>query len=253
MRRELIRFLVCGATALAAFVSILDAQITVPFPTFTAGTIIQPSEINANFAKFADACNRTGCTMTGTLTSQQITPATTATYDLGVTGTRFRDGWFSRDVTAATFAGNGAALTALAESNITDGAVLARVAANETISGAWTYSNAEFWTGVISPSTITADQNDYAPTGFSTANVVRLSHNNAGASRSITGLAGGASGRRVLVCNVNASGSAESFVLISESASSSAANRFATGATLAAGNCAEVWYDGTSSRWRVVP
>lgn len=47
----------------------------------------------------------------------------------------------TNDVNAGTFTGNGAALTSLSEANITDGAILARVASTETISGAWTFTN----------------------------------------------------------------------------------------------------------------
>jgi hypothetical protein len=44
-----------------------NAQITPPY-TFTAGTPILSSQVNANFAKFADALNRTGGTITGNIT-----------------------------------------------------------------------------------------------------------------------------------------------------------------------------------------
>ena len=47
-------------------------------------------------------------------------------------------------------------------------------------------------TGVISPPQITANQNDYNPTGVATASVLQLSSD---ASRTVTGLAGGAEGR----------------------------------------------------------
>jgi hypothetical protein len=40
------------------------------------------------------------------------------------------------------FSGGGANVTGIAEANITDGSVLARVGGNETISGTWTFSNA---------------------------------------------------------------------------------------------------------------
>lgn len=73
------------------------AQVS-PTYTFTAGTTISPDEVNANFALLGNALNRTGGTMTGTLTARDITPASTATYDLGVTGTRFRDAWLSRNL-----------------------------------------------------------------------------------------------------------------------------------------------------------
>lgn len=65
------------------------AQLTTPF-TFTNGTVANADEVNANFAKLADALNRTGGTMTGTLTSQQITPSAANTFDLGTAAAAFR-------------------------------------------------------------------------------------------------------------------------------------------------------------------
>jgi len=103
------------------------------------------------------------------------------------------------------------------------------------------------WTGDISPAQITADQNDYNPTGLSTASTLRLNSN---ASRTITGLAGGADGRILTIHNVGA----QDIVLADESASSSAANRFALTANLTIGADMMVLlqYDSTSSRWRCV-
>jgi hypothetical protein len=170
VRKEWLRFWLSGLVLIVGLSLIGKAQITVPFASFTADTIIEPSEVNANFAKFGDALNRTGGTMTGTLTARDITPDANGTRDLGVTGTRWKDGWFGGTVTAATFSGSGASLTALDASNlasgtvpdarfpatlpaasganltsipetaITDGAVLARVGGTETISGTWTFT-----------------------------------------------------------------------------------------------------------------
>lgn len=101
------------------------------------------------------------------------------------------------------------------------------------------------FTGDISPAQITADQNDYNPTGLSTATVLRLSTD---AARNITGLAGGADGRILVLLNIGAF----DFVLVDESASSSAANRFAfdANATVAGDQSIIIIYDSTSSRWR---
>jgi hypothetical protein len=103
------------------------------------------------------------------------------------------------------------------------------------------------FSGDISPAQLTANQNDYNPTGLSTAAVLRLSTD---ASRTITGLAGGADGRLLLVMNVGA----QDLVLADESASSTAANRFALDGdlTLGADTGATLYYDGTSSRWRLL-
>lgn len=101
--------------------------------------------------------------------------------------------------------------------------------------------------GDISPAQITSDQDDYAPTGFSTASVLRL---NTDASRNITGLAGGSDGRTVFIHNVGSF----SIILKDESASSTAANRFAltSDMTLAADAAILLQYDATSSRWRAM-
>lgn len=101
--------------------------------------------------------------------------------------------------------------------------------------------------GILSPAQITANQNDYAPTGFAAASVVRVSTD---ASRNITGLAGGSDGRKVLVLNTGAFNA----VLKDENASSTAANRFGFGSdlTLAAKQGATLIYDATASRWRLV-
>jgi hypothetical protein len=112
---------------------------------------------------------------------------------------------------------------------------------NGDVTGAFTLS------GDISPSQITANQNDYAPTGFATASVLRLSTD---ASRNITGLAGGADGRVIVIVNIGA----QPIVLIDESGSSTAGNRFALTGDLVIGvdQMTVLLYDGTSSRWRSV-
>jgi hypothetical protein len=101
--------------------------------------------------------------------------------------------------------------------------------------------------GVIAPPQITANQNDYNPTGVAAASVLQLSSD---ASRTVTGLAGGAEGRVVSLINIGS----QPIVLPDENTSSSAANRFALGAnlTVAARQAAMLRYDGTASRWRLI-
>lgn len=101
--------------------------------------------------------------------------------------------------------------------------------------------------GTISPAQITSDQNDYNPTGLSSATTVRLTSD---AVRAITGLAGGATGRIVILHNVGSYG----ITLPDESGSSAAANRFAmtTNFTLMADQSVTLQYDATSQRWRVL-
>jgi hypothetical protein len=102
-------------------------------------------------------------------------------------------------------------------------------------------------TGVIAPPQITSNQNDYSPTGAATASVLQLSSD---ASRTVSGLAGGAEGRVVSLINVGS----QPIVVSDESTSSSAANRFALGANLsiAAKQAAMLRYDGASARWRLL-
>jgi len=101
--------------------------------------------------------------------------------------------------------------------------------------------------GSTSPTQITSNQNDYNPTGLSSVAVLRLSSD---AARDITGLAGGASTRRIVLANTGSF----AITLKDESSSSSAANRFALSAdaVIAVDESVELLYDGTSSRWRTV-
>ncbi len=102
-----------------------------------------------------------------------------------------------------------------------------------------------------SPTQITADQNNYQA-GSGRSMFYRLSTD---ASRNVTGLnpAGGTNqnGEVHYIINVGSN----NIVLVNESASSTAGNRFtnSTGAdiTLAANEAALLIYDNTSSRWRV--
>jgi hypothetical protein len=102
-------------------------------------------------------------------------------------------------------------------------------------------------TGVLSPPQITANQNDYNPTGIAAASVLQLSSD---ASRTVTGLAGGAEGRVISLINIGS----QPIVLADESTSSAAGNRFTLGAnlTVAAKQAAMLRYDGTAARWRLI-
>lgn len=100
----------------------------------------------------------------------------------------------------------------------------------------------------ISPAAITGAQNNYNPTGLSTAQIIR--QDLSGAS-SLTGLAGGADGRLITIINVHAS---LLLTLNHENASSTAGNRFSLGGAdliLGPNDSASFWYDSTSSRWRL--
>ena len=83
-------------------------------------------------------------------------------------------------------------------------------------------------TNRLTPTQISADQNNYNPAGLAAASVLRLSSD---ATRNITGLSGGTDGRLIIIENVGAN----AIVLKDASASSGAANRFLFGADLLLG------------------
>jgi hypothetical protein len=103
------------------------------------------------------------------------------------------------------------------------------------------------FSGVISPTQLTASVNNYNPAGLATASVVRLS---ADAEWNLTGLVAAAASHFIVLVNIGSN----TINLVDESASSSAANRFALDVNLAltADTAASLWYDGTSSRWRLL-
>lgn len=145
---------------------------------------------------------------------------------------------------------NGTAMVNLASTPTWTGAHI--FSNSVTLNGAVTASSTQTETGVISPPQITADQNNYAPTGFATAVNIRLTSDTNG--RHITGIAGGTPGRVVRLINASATGSGLTIMLDIESASSTAANRFAgftvgTQISLNPGGGQMLWYDGTASRW----
>lgn len=107
----------------------------------------------------------------------------------------------------------------------------------------------------ISPAALGANQNDWNPTSLATAAVIRA---DGSAAVNITGLAGGAAGRLLWLTHVGTN-AANTLTLTHEDAASTAANRFllpnadrAGGTILAIGNTVKLWYDITSSRWRVL-
>jgi hypothetical protein len=99
--------------------------------------------------------------------------------------------------------------------------------------------------------TLTNDVNDYAPTGWDSATVVLLSTD--GAPYDITGAVAptGSGSIRKSVFNVHAT---QNIVLIDDSGSSSAGNRFALlgDITILPGGSLELVYDTTNSVWRML-
>lgn len=146
----------------------------------------------------------------------------------------------------ATAAGDTAVAVALGSGNW-------RVIAYQAASGAALSANSNLtaavaFTGVISPTALTAgNNNDWAPTGLSAAETIRATPN---ASNSVlTGLTGGATGRQITLENIGTA----VITLAPENAASTAANRFtmAVGHNIRPGQSAAVRYDSTSSRWRL--
>lgn len=98
----------------------------------------------------------------------------------------------------------------------------------------------------LSPAQITANQNNYNPTGLGAAGVLRL---NSDAARDITGIVPSANHQALLVLNVGGF----PITLRHESGSSTAANRFtfASGTDLVLNRTGMLWlfYDQTTARW----
>lgn len=117
----------------------------------------------------------------------------------------------------------------------------------DPVTGILGFDAAVAFPAVATVGQITADQNNWAIASFNTAATFRISSDTA---RSITGLAGGTAGRVIVLQNVGSYG----ITLSNESASSTAANRFAIGSNLVIGpNCSiALQYDVTSARWRAI-
>jgi len=101
---------------------------------------------------------------------------------------------------------------------------------------------------VITPPMLTANTNNYTPTGFADATVVRISGDNG--IRAITGLHAETNGEEKTLVNVGA----YPLYLAPEHSGSSAANRIAyvEEVMIPPGLSCRIMYDGVSSRWRPV-
>ena len=114
------------------------------------------------------------------------------------------------------------------------------------------YADADETTGlrwgpsIISPSQLTADQDDWNPSGFDEAQVVRIDGDNG--IRAITSMVATFGGDTKTLSNVGS----YPVYFPGEHPDGTAANRFALRGDyiLLPGASADVWYDGTSSRWR---
>lgn len=125
-----------------------------------------------------------------------------------------------------------------------------RVLAYQLASGAALSSSANFlgavnFAGVISPTTLAADTNNWAPTGFSTSEFIRASASTPGFK--ITGLAGGTAGLQKTIVNVGSF----NITLTANDANSSAGNKFlmAFPVILVPGASQQFRWDTTSNGW----
>lgn len=173
----------------------------------------------------------------------------------------------AREIGTITYHSTGTALTGRTPTNSTNGGSAISLSGNSevmitprkedianlgeanTFTAVNTFDNQLRYTGDITPSTITADQNNYNPSGLSSAAVLRLASD---AFRYITGVEGGADGRVLWLYNTGTN----PISFQAESTGSSAANRITTNnlswPILYQGGTAKMIYDGTASRWRLI-
>lgn len=104
-------------------------------------------------------------------------------------------------------------------------------------------------TNAILSATLAATTSNYAGTGYLTCSIMRFTLTGA---QILTGIAGGLADRRLVITNVDTTDS----LTMTHDATSTAANRFLCPGNrnfiLGPGNSVELFYDGTSSRWRVM-
>lgn len=105
-------------------------------------------------------------------------------------------------------------------------------------------------TGVITPTALSATTDNWNPTGLSTARIIRAEASVA--SRDLTGITAQASGTMLTIFNVGAGTN----VVLKHATGSSSANQILTpngvDVTISPSGSASLWYDGTSSKWRVM-
>jgi hypothetical protein len=264
--------LVTPVLGVAAATSINKVAVTAPATSATL-TISDGATLAAPASATVSGTNTGDVTLAGTpdyitisgqtITRNAIDLAADVTGNLPVTnlnsGTSASSSTFWRgDGTWATPAGGGAVSTDtiwdtkgdLAVGTGADTAAKLPVGAN----GKQLYADSGESTGlrwgpdVISPSQITSDQDDYAPTGWADAQIVRLDGDNG--IRAITSMAAGYSGEIKQLINVGS----YPIYFPGEHPDGTAANRISTDKdfVLFPKRSFQIFYDGTSSRWRII-
>lgn len=139
---------------------------------------------------------------------------------------------------------NGTAASEGGSVNMTPGSSVSGSPGVVNINGGWVNNV------VVTPAAMTTTEDDFAPGGtFPACNALRLA--GAGGGTTLSGIVATAvhDGQRMLLVNVSANN-----IILANDTTSTAANRFLMNAayTVLPDQIVELWYDGTSSRWRVM-
>ncbi len=116
--------------------------------------------------------------------------------------------------------------------------------------GATTFNHRIVEAAVLSPASLAANQNNYSPANIANARTIRQAIS---ANVQLTGINGNPNtgGRMLRIVNL---GAANTITLVHESGSSTAANRFSlpgnANLVIPINGTTDLWYDGTSQRWR---
>lgn len=164
-------------------------------------------------------------------------PATSTTGDINLPG----DLTVGDDITVTDDAAVGGDLAVTGDSTLTGTLGVTGATTLQTA----TIAKAVAFTGVITPSTLTGDEDDYAPSGHADATTIRIAGDDA---HTITGLSGGAAGRRVVIVNIGN----PTLTLTTDDSSSTASNRFlfTENVALVKNDSVALTYDATTERWR---
>lgn len=239
-----------------------NAALYIGNTTASTGKEWYINSVNAGSLVVGNATTADVLTINGTTGATTITPALTLSTTSGTAASIL--GLTSGNVVAGVTLGSGLSLSGgtlsatggsgspggsttqvqYNNSGSFDGATGLTVDGSENVS----VTQAVSFSGDIAPSNLSGTNNDYAPTGFSTASTL-LQTNSSGAI--VTGIAGGADGRWITWHNTGSN----NLIFRNENALSTAANRLLLGGgdvTLRADGTAGFRYDATASRWRLV-
>ena len=101
----LMQRLYVGLVLLALAATPVAAQLGSVPHTFSVGQVTNPTHVNTMFsAIYANACNRTGCTLTGPMTTLALLPTADNISDLGSAALSYNDIWIDGTATIATLA-----------------------------------------------------------------------------------------------------------------------------------------------------